>query len=197
MLYDLILENYGLKLNSFKLIYKHFGTEIFIAEADNKKYIVKTLPLYVNGVEEEGGIAEFLFENGVNVPVYAKNKNNGYYIKTDNMQFHIQKFIEGETLKLNTAPNWILYRSAEILGEIQRVLRNYKELPVYCDETFFGENNVNKTITFFKEKMNKTSNIDDGMLIRERIDHLERISQFNIETSRLTYANTHGDFDVR
>lgn len=62
MLTKLIIENYGLKVESLKLIDSYFGTEIFILKTDQGKYIVKTLPIYCEGLENEGYITDFLYK---------------------------------------------------------------------------------------------------------------------------------------
>lgn len=50
----LIERNYDLKVSDLKLLDKHFGTEIYVVEADTKRYIVKVLPLYYENIDNEG-----------------------------------------------------------------------------------------------------------------------------------------------
>src|SRR5690554_5368496 len=118
MLNELITANYGIKINKLNLVDSYFGTEIYLAESDDGRYIVKLLPLSVIGLEKEGHITEFLRNNGIPVARLLKTKNGGYVVKTDNTQFHVQEFIEGDVFKVNTAPGWLLEGSAYILGKI-------------------------------------------------------------------------------
>ena len=84
MLSKLIIDNYALKINRLTLLDSHFGTEIFLLEASNKKFIVKTLPLYMEGVENEGDIIEYLLRHDIRAARLLKTRNGKYYVKADN-----------------------------------------------------------------------------------------------------------------
>ena len=49
MLNELITANYGIKINKLNLVDSYLGTEIYLAESDDGRYIVKLLPLSVIG----------------------------------------------------------------------------------------------------------------------------------------------------
>ncbi|KAI4453054.1 histidine triad hit protein [Holotrichia oblita] len=172
--FHLLGDNYGLQVNDLKLIDSHFGTKIFLMETSTGKYIIKTIPLNGGSIEKEGYITEFLYNNGISVARLLKTKNNMYHVETNEYKFHIQEFIEGETLKVNTAPDWFLKKSALVLGKINCVLSKYDELDINFGKDFFTESNANE----------------------ERIKHLKRISAFNIDTDKLTYSNSHGDYHI-
>ena len=59
------------------------------------------------------GVYNFLFT----VLLYS----DMYHVETEDFQFHVQEFIEGVMLKENTAPEWFLEKSADILGKIHSV----------------------------------------------------------------------------
>lgn len=54
----LIESNYDLKVSDMKLLDKHFGTEIYVVDADTQRYIVKVLPLYFENIDIEGFVTE-------------------------------------------------------------------------------------------------------------------------------------------
>jgi thiamine kinase-like enzyme len=199
MLHKLILDNYGIEISGMSLIDSHFGTEIYLIETAKGKFIVKTLPLYVKGIENEGFITEFLFNKGFNVAKILKTKNGDNHIKTNELQFHIQDFIEGETLAVNTAPEWFIQKSAHTLGEMHNALKDYAHLRTSFGADFFDKSNVMETVKYYTELLAKVVQKNDAVLIfdlEERLKHLERISSFDICADRLTYSNSHGDFHI-
>lgn len=196
MLSKLISDNYTLELKELKLIDSHFGTKIFLAQTNKGKYIVKTLPSGSEDMENEGHITEYLYNNGISVPRLLKTNIGTYHVETEKFQFHIQEFIEGETLKVNTAPEWFLEKSANIIGKVHNVLKDYRKLKTNFDGVFFDKSNVKGSINHYSEKLNDSIKVNDKKLISERIDHLERILLFDIDPSKLTYSNSHGDFHI-
>jgi Ser/Thr protein kinase RdoA (MazF antagonist) len=199
LLKKLILDNYSLEVSSLTLIDSHFGTEIFLLESDKGKYIVKTLPLYVEDVENEGYITEFLFNNDISVARLLKSNDGKYLVKTSDMQFHVQEFIEGETLKINTAPDWFLDKTADLLGKIHKVLQGYGELKINFGEDFFNASTIDGAIRYYSDKLDNALQQKDSSLIKaleERIRHLKRLSSFDIDVSKMTYTNSHGDFHL-
>jgi thiamine kinase-like enzyme len=195
----LILDNYNIEIKNMLIIDSHFGTEIFLIETKNGKYIVKTLPLYVGDLETEGKITDFLYDKGLNVARLVKTNNGMYHIKTDKMQFHVQKYIEGKTLMVNTAPEWFMKKSAFILGKIHSELKDYDKLKTNFGKDFFYKSTVLETIKYYNGLLNKAVNNKNTSLvsdIEERLKHLDRISSFNIYADKLTYTNSHGDFHI-
>jgi Ser/Thr protein kinase RdoA (MazF antagonist) len=199
MLNKLITENYDMEVKSISLIDSHFGTEVFLAETNKGKFIVKKLPLYVKGIENEGYITNFLYNKGINVAQLLKTNNGQYHVKTSEIQFHVQDFIEGKTLSVNTAPEWFLQKSARILGKIHNTLKDYGNLDTSFGEYFFKKSNVMETIQYYTQLLAKASDENNTLLIpalKERLRHLERIMSFDIQVDKLTYSNSHGDFHI-
>ena len=114
----IIEKNYDLKVNNIKLIDSHFGTNIYRIETDRGLFIAKIMPKrFYADLEREGMITEFLLYNNIAVPRFEKTKDGFYSVNTDPFAFHIQEFIKGETLKVNTAPDWFIDKSAQVLGQ--------------------------------------------------------------------------------
>lgn len=198
----MIEDSYDVKINDLKLFDQYFGTEIYFAETNIGKYIIKSLPLYVPGVENEGLITEFLYNNGIPVARFLQTKCGGYAIKTDKVQFHVQEFIEGEIFKLNTAPDWFMEESAHMLGKIHAVLQNYGDINVKSEfsDDFFRSTTAIERKQHYSKQLYEAVEKNDTTLVFDldaRITHLDRISTFDIDPTKLTYANSHRDYDIR
>jgi Ser/Thr protein kinase RdoA (MazF antagonist) len=197
VLTEIISTNYELEIKNIKCIDEHFGTEIYLIEASSGQYLLKTFHLDRENTENEGRITEYLHTNGIPVAKFLKTIDGNYMTKTAKMQFHIQEFIKGETLAVNTAPEWYLEKSAQMLGKIQRVLKDYSKLPTEFDDGFFQKTVALDSKQFYTTKLVNAVETKDKQLqqeIEEKLKHIERVSAFSFDSSKLTYANSHGDY---
>ena len=195
-----IIENkYDLKVSEIKLLDKHFGTELHLISTQTGKYIVKVLPLYMENVNNEGELTEYLYNHGIPVARFLKSKDDTYVIKMSEYQFTVQQFIEGKTLSVNTAPDWFLCKSADFLGQTALLLKDYKDLPLRFGKEFFSSKAVRRKIRKYKKELVRAKKAKDWDFIpawENQIRHLKKISNFHIDTKRLTYANSHGDYHI-
>lgn len=195
----IIENNFNLKVADIKLLDKHFGTELYLINTDIGKYIVKVLPLYMENVKNEGELTEYLYNNGLKVARFLKSKDDNYVVKTHEFQFTIQQFIEGESLSVNTAPDWFMSKSAEFLGQTALLLKDYEGLSLRFGKDFFSTKTVRRKMWQYKKELIKAKMVKDNDTIpawEEQIQHLKRISKFHIDTNKLTYANSHGDYHI-
>ncbi|MDR1689274.1 MAG: aminoglycoside phosphotransferase family protein [Clostridiales bacterium] len=193
----LISANYDIQITEITLIEKHFGTEIYLAEAGGSRYIVKKLPSVAARLEKEEPLTRYLAQNGIRVAKLLTAKNGEGYVKTGETQFHIQEFIEGKTFKVNTAPAWLTDEFARLLGRIHNVLKNYEDMDVNFGKEFFAPSNAIGCMKHYEQRLIKVAASGATALIsalEERVKHLKRISAFTIETEKLTYVNSHGDY---
>ncbi len=141
--YGQIVEKfYGRQVDGINLLESHFGTEIYRVTIDGDAYILKSLPLYMDGAKREGQVVDFLRRNGLKVSRFLKTYQGGYAVTTDTCIVTLQEYIKGMTLQINEAPDWFMEESPRLLGKIQLALRNYKELPVNFGADFFAKDNV-------------------------------------------------------
>jgi len=196
LLNKLIVENYGLIVRELTLIDSHFGTEIFLLKTNENDYIVKSIPSYVEGIENEGSVTEYLLDCGIKAARLLKTTDGNYAVKTDGTQFHVQEFIDGETLALNTAPGWFLEKSAVTLGKIHKSLKGYGALETNFGVDFFTPATANGAMEYHVNLLSRQN--DDGTIseIEERICHLKRIAEFEFDTDKMTYAKSHGDYHI-
>ncbi len=195
----LIERSYPLHVTRLQLLDRHFGTEIYALTADTGKYLVKALPLAFDDVYREGPITEFLAARGLRVARLLKNKNGDFVTAANTYRFTVQEFIEGNTLPVNGAPDWFLEASAEFLGRTVQVLWEYEPLPLRFGEAFFAPENARRRLREYERELAEAREAGctaEIPLWEEQIRHLGRISEFRIQTDRLTYANSHGDYHI-
>ena len=196
---NIIENNFNLRVCDIQLLDKHFGTELYSIITDVGKYIVKVLPLYMENVKNEGELAEYLYNHGVKVARFLKSKDDAYVVKTLEFQFTIQQFIEGESLSVNTAPDWFISKSAEFLGQTALLLKDYEGLSLRFGKDFFAVKTVSRKLWLYKKELIKAKMAKDTDTIpiwEEQIRHLKKISKLHIDTQKLTYANSHGDYHI-
>ena len=184
-----VKDNYDLQISGLNLIDSHFGTEIFLLHTPQNKYIVKSLPLYAGDLENEGEITEFLSARGISVARILLTKHGNYSVKTETAQFHIQEFIDGETYAVNTSPDWFIDESARTIGKIHRMLKDYKPLPRAFGADFFHESAV-------INKLNYLRSLPQSDETEQQIKYAENALTFTIDTAKLTYSNSHGDYHI-
>ena len=196
---SLIERNYDLKMSDMRLLDKHFGTEIYVIDTDTHKYIVKALPLYFEHINNEGFVTKYLHNHGHKVARLLKSRDGNYVIRTPAFQFTVQEYIAGETLPLNSAPKWFLEKSADFLGKTTLSLKDDGPLPLRFGKDFFAADTaISKEQEYIRE-LEKTKKSRDQTTVsiwEEQLRHLDRISKFRIDSDRLTYANSHGDFHI-
>lgn len=195
MNHSLIERHYALQVSTLQLIDKHFETEIYTIETNVGKYLVKVMPLFYQNVDSEGMIAGHLSQHGLKVARFLSNREGNYVTKCAENQFTVQEFVEGKTLALNSAPEWFLEKAAGYLGKTIVALKDYSPLPLSFGKDFFTPcNALQKKQQYLDEQRSAKATLIP--LYRDHIHHLDRISKFHIDTDRLTYANSHGDFHI-
>ena len=195
MLNALLRGHYDLD-GGLALLDSHFGTELYRCGP----YTVKTLPLSHGArMENEGHVTAFLAAHGIPVAKIIKTKQGGYHVEAGDISVHVQEFIEGETPAVNTAPEWMLGEMADLLGRIHQVLENYGPMGISFGEDFFRKARARGARRNYIKKLREAKKGNDPVLIselEERVKHLGRISKFRIDTRRLTYRNSHGDYHI-
>ncbi len=196
---NIIENNFNLNVSDIKLLDKHFGTKLYLVSTDVGKYIVKVLPLYIENVKNEGEVTEYLYNHGLKVARFMKSNDDAYVVKTPEFQFTVQQFIEGESLPVNTAPDWFISKSAEFLGQTALLLKDYESLSLRFGKNFFAVKTVRRKMWQYKKELVRAKKAKEMNIVpiwEEQIRHLKRISKFHIDTQKLTYANSHGDYHI-
>ncbi|NJD04162.1 MAG: hypothetical protein FIA99_16565 [Ruminiclostridium sp.] len=111
----------------------------------------------------------------------------------------MQTFVNGIIHKHNTAPEWLLYQSAELLGKIQNSLSKLAQLPLGISQGFLDYftpevATINHTNTLKMAIDNGDDNIAEVQ--EEKIRLIDRYKNLKFDFARMTCGNTHGDYSI-
>jgi len=198
-LIQIINDNYGIIAENIELISDHPGSKVYLATSQTGKYALKKTGLNNHG-EKDGELSEFLSRNGINVAKFLRTKTNGFAFFDEHFQYTLQEFIDGEQIPLNTASDWFMIKTAQTLGQIQNVLRDYKQLnKAQWPSWLLSKDPITQNEPAIIAKIEEVKNSGDTALaaaLQQRLKHIRRISGFNIELDKLTHVNSHGDFYI-
>jgi len=200
MIEKMIKEQYGLRAESVKRLETGAGSNTYFIETGKGKYILKDIAVNeMNNPKAEPELVGFLQSKGIPVALFVKNRRGGYVFEEAGKIYHLQNYIEGETLELNSAPDWFLTQSAQMLGRIHQTLKDYEPLPVGIGESFFkfmtpenAEKSYRKTLEHAKSQ-NDLQVVSD---LEYRLTQLKNLSNVNLELDCFTRTNTHGDYFI-
>ena len=192
----LTMEHYRIEVQQIALLDAHFGTEIYVLQAvDGGKYILKQLPVQWGNMESEGRISEFLSACGIPVPKLLRTRGGAYSVTNGETHFHVRPFIEGETPELNSAPDWLLRKSAQMLGRIHSALKDWEPL----HSRFPRDEDVrDKMGALWHQLHSETDPADKSTRgeIKEQLMHGVKILEVPTEEDGLTLGNVHGDYYI-
>ena len=178
-----------------RLLDCHFGTEIYKIHTNKGEYFVKVMPSSMELSEYEGLVTEYLTYRGIKTARLCRSKQGSFIVKSSDKQVTVQEFIKGTTYAVNTAPDWLMTKSAETLGKINVALSDFPGLPLRFGADFF-----NKEAALSKKRRleQELVGVEKGLIpiYQKQAQHLERISKFQIHTDILTYTNSHGDYHI-
>ena len=177
------------------------GSDTFFVTCTDGKYVVKyPATSEINHPEAEPELCEYLLAHGIPVCQFLRNKE-GHFLTTDESgrQFHVQRFIEGKMYDLNTAPDWLLTESAQMLGKIHAELRDYQELPVGIGADFFKYMTPDRASESYKKSLTIAESQNDAEIIKDlqyRIDRMQRFPAYEFDLEQLICCATHGDYFI-
>jgi hypothetical protein len=104
---------------------------------------------------------------------------------------------------MNTAPEWLINNSAIFLGKIHKALMDYPKLEDDFGEKFFCDWNLNNSIEFYKNMIEKSGNIkNEGFKLRIiedlkfKLCILPIVANFKFDYNKFTVSNSHGDYSI-
>jgi hypothetical protein len=152
-----------------------------------------------NKLENESELNKHLISKGINVPKLYYTTTGNHIIYNNGFMYILYEFIDGKMYDLNTASEWYLTKQVQTLGQIQNALKDYKQLPLLFGpgQDFFTKEKYLKNEKLILEKINQADKKNDKTLIaalNERLKHIKRVSDFEIDCDKLTFVNSHGDF---
>lgn len=192
--------HFNIEAKTIEILFDHIHTKIFLVESRTHKYVLKELgPNSYGNPENEGELAEYLYNNGIRVPRFFRNNNNEFVFDNDKNRYILEEYIEGQQYTLNTAPDWFLIKSAQTLGQIQNALKGYKKLPLEFGPDFLSKETITRNEKSILTKIKNAEEHKDTELImslKERLQHIKRISSIEFDCDKLTYINSHGDYYI-
>ena len=197
----LLKSHYGLELLSMEKSDLGAGSDTFFVVCSDGKYVVKyPASSEINHPEAEPELCEYLLQKCIPVCQFLWNKAGGFLTADEKgRQFHVQRFIEGIVYDLNTAPDWLLVESAQMLGKIHAALRDYQELPVGIGADFFKYMTPDRALESYKKSLTIAESQNDAETIKDlqyHIDLMQRFPAYEFDLGRLTCCATHGDYFI-
>lgn len=177
------------------------GSDTYFVTCADGKYVVKFPALSeINHPEAEPELCEYLNCQGVPCCHFLRN-NIGNFLSTDanGRLFHVQKFIEGRLYGLNEAPDWLLIQSAQMLGKIHTILRNYPGLPVGIGADFFQYMTPERALKSYENSLSVAESrrdTDIAVDLRYRMELMKRFPDYVFDLNKLTCHATHGDYFI-
>ena len=199
---QLIEHHYGIKIIKIEVLSDHTYSKIYYIESPTDKYALKEMGEN-RELENESLLNQHLISRGVPVPKVYHTSAGDHVVYKNGLMYVLYEFIQGKMYDLNTAPDWYLLRQVQILGEIQKALRDYQftHFPMGSGfrQDFFRKEKYENGEKLIKEKIKQAENKNDIALVtalNERLKHIKRVSRFEFDCDQLTYVNTHGDLYV-
>lgn len=198
---ELLKQNYDLDLRFVEKSTVGAGSDTYFGICNEGKFVVKyPAASEINHPEAEPELCEYLLENGIPVCQFLRNKDGGYLTMDGNCrQFHVQRFIEGKVYDLNTAPDWLLTESAQMLGKIHAALRDYTGPPTGIGADFFQYMTPERALESYRCSLTIARNrgdLENAADLEYRIGLMERFPAYEFDLEKLTCCATHGDYFI-
>ncbi len=195
----IFLEKYGLHVNKIQPVQ---GGRSYVCKISTDKgaYILKQCLKDVSyeTIATEVDVCNFLNKHGISTSEFLS------IISTNNRYVTIQKFIPGHVYENNKAPASILFESGRILKDIRVILQGYPTEKIRWKPGWPFDADFDLALKELEIIKNSAMRAQDefSRQILDDVDYKKGLireiknSDF-IETNRLTYVNTHGDFSTR
>lgn len=195
----IFFEKYGLHIRQ---IIPLQGGRSFVCKIITNKgnYLLKQCLKEVDyeTIATEINVCKFLKERGVPTSEFLSvHLMNERYIT-------IQTFISGCVYENNHVPEWVLLESGKLLKEIRKILLKYPSNKIRWEPGWPFDADFEQALMELEVIKHKALNRCDGFCEQVLKDVEYKTSLIRdmkganlVETNRLTYANTHGDYSVR
>ena len=197
---NIIHTNYGMRVVETTKLLTGAGSDTYTLLTGCGKYILKNANISeMNNPQNEPALCGHLRSKGLPVSEFIRSINGNFITACNGKHYHLQKFVEGKSYKWNSAPDWLLRESAQMLGKIHAALDDYAPLPVGIGEDFFKYMTPMAALASYEESYQHAMRINDRQSVEEiafRIELMKRFSVPEIRLNKITCKNTHGDFCI-
>lgn len=198
---NLLKKYYSLDVTSITKSVVGAGSDTYFVTCESGKYVVKFPAVSeINNPQAEPELCEFLLGKGIDVCRFIRNKDGRFLaVDEDGRLFHVQKFVDGILYDWNTAPDWLLKESAEMLGKIHVALTDYRGLPTGIGADFFRYMTPENALRSYEktiEVARKNGDVEIEKDLLYRIGLMKRFPEYNFDMGKLTCNATHGDYFI-
>lgn len=198
---QVILNNYDIeKIVGMSQMNNGIGSNSYYIFSDNGEFIFKDIEHnHMNYPENEDIILSILKDDDIPVPQIYKTIRGDSVICEGEKKYHMQTFAEGKIYEHNTAPDWLLTQSAEMLGKIQNSLSRLQPLPLGLSQEFLNYFTPEVAIANHTNTLRTAENNGDNDIaevIKDKIKLIQKHRDLKFEFNRMTCRNTHGDYSI-
>lgn len=196
----LLKKHYGLRVQTLTHVSEGVGGEVYIAETDAGRFVLKGTPRGAERADNEPYIAEHLARQDIPVAEYLRAGDGEWFVPRGKTQYLLQRFVEGKTYSYHEAPAWLLPESARMLGKLQTALAGVEPLPpVFGQDHFDYLRSGDRRASYMKtlERAKKAGDWDVALDVEYRLSQLHRTQERTYDYTRFTVGNTHGDFKIQ
>ena len=171
------------------------SSECFHVITNNGEYILKDIEMdFMNHPDIEPLVNNELSLIEIPVSKFYVTCDGFYVGKYNGHTFHLQSFIEGDILKVNTAPKWFMKESAKILGEIHNGLMDLHSLDKGISKGFFMVVNPKSALESYKKSLKIAKERNEVVAIEDlsyRIKLLDKLKNVDLDMDNFTSARIH------
>ena len=178
------------------------SANLWKVQCDGDWYVLKEFQsrYSASDVWNEPEVANSLARKGLPIPSFVCKSSGGYVWTFRNRVFHLQRFVEGNTIRYNRAPQWLISRCAELLTDIHEAMSDFT-LPNHWPQTWY-EVNTYKLKSEYSKLLREAERMDQvarEVIVPDLLFRLNTVSdliQFELRPDMFTYRMTHGDFHI-
>ena len=201
MIKELIKKHYGITVKDYSKLSLGAGSNTYrVSDINGYEYLLKNTNINeANNPQNEPKLCEHLCSKGISVSEFIKDINGEFVWYEQGKIYHMQKFVSGENYGMHSAPCWLMEEIPKTLGKIHTALTDYDALPVGIGDNFFKYMTPNAALQSYRKSYefaveNSHKNVADDLLYRIKL--MESFSVPEIDLSKLTLSNTHGDYFI-
>lgn len=201
MIKEILSDKYGLVADTIEKTSVGAGSDTYFISSGNNKYVLKfPADSQMNTPKLEPDLCDYLIKKGLPVCQFIRNRD-GRFISSDDTGriFHLQKYIEGKMYEWNTAPEWLLRQSAQMLGKIHTALKSYNGLPTGIGADFFRYMTPQNALNSYKNSLETAKRNNDTAVVHDleyRIEQMMDFPAWEFDLKKLTCQSTHGDYFI-
>lgn len=201
MITEFLSAVYGIDALAVSRMTTGVGGDTFRVDTAEEHLVFKIVKIdAINHPESEALLCTFLCGRGVPVSEFIPALDGSLVTQwPDGRAAHLQRLIAGQPFAMNTAPDWFLSASAQLLARIHTALADYPALPNGIGQGFFSHMTPESALRSYKTSLaaaRERREEDVCEALSMRIHLADKHREWRIDHAPLTYMNTHGDFTV-